>query len=463
MMDPHTYTYDFGCESGGRLWLDRLSIDPAPLHALCLAPRDVLFDLLDVAIAVYTADRLSKRQHPYRLDPEGLVRGRHFDLRVPVRAPDLWRNAAIYDDLVTTLNALTYDLWTIDFTARPKPLSVQESVLKKPIIHPYAALFSGGLDSLAGFVIEAASRPEATPTLAVSATNNRQRRLQLDLLQGLQVGYSEGSRFVLFKHSLDKDANTKVPEPAQEKSQRTRGFLFLAFGAVAAALSGSSELLVFENGVGAINLPYTRASGGADHTRSMHPTHLLNMRRFLSKLLDTSFRVRNPFQWHTKGAMVAEARKLGVTDLATQTVSCDGFPLRKHARQCGRCTSCLLRRVAVFAGGLIENEQARPDEYLHDVLSLPGDLPEDTLYPLKFMLVQVERLRAALASPTPIPSLMREFPELYEARTSLSALEDLSLSEVDLKLESLYRTYVSEWDWFSMQLPRWSAERSEYI
>lgn len=462
-MNPHTYTYDFSCEQGGRPWIDHLGVNYASLHSLCLAPEDVLFDLLDVAMAVYTADRLSKRQHLRKLDPEEIVRGRYFNLRIPVRIPNLWQNSDVLDSLLTTLNSLTYDIWSIDFITRSSPFVIQDSVLKKPFVHPYVALFSGGLDSLAGFVIEAASRPELTPTLAVGFTNNRQRRLQLDLLQDLQVGHFQSPRFVHFKHSLDEDSNIKVPESSQEKSQRTRGFLFLAFGAVTAALSGSSELSVFENGVGAINLPYTRASGGADHTRSMHPTHLLNMSRFLSKLFDTPFYIKNPFQWYTKGAMVAEVKQLGVIDLAVQTVSCDGFPLRKHTRQCGRCTSCLLRRVAIFAGGLIESEQALPNEYLHDVLSLPADSSGDTLVPLRFMLAQVERLRAALASPTPAPSLLREFPELYEVRTSLSVLENLSLLEVDLKLEALYRTYVSEWDWFSLQLPQSGFERSEHI
>ena len=61
----------------------------------------------------------------------------------------------------------------------------------------------------------------------------------------------------------------------QEQSQRSRAFLFAAVAAVVAQASKVSDVEVFENGVGAINLPLmTGMLAGGLATRGAHPTFL---------------------------------------------------------------------------------------------------------------------------------------------------------------------------------------------
>ena len=60
-----------------------------------------------------------------------------------------------------------------------------------------------------------------------------------------------------------------------ESSQRSRGLLFLAAGIATAWALRQDQLRVFENGIGAINLPYLRSQFGSQATRAMHPRTLL--------------------------------------------------------------------------------------------------------------------------------------------------------------------------------------------
>ena len=58
----------------------------------------------------------------------------------------------------------------------------------------------------------------------------------------------------------------------EEKSQRTRSFLFVATGGVVSATTASTELEMYESGVGAINVPLLAGMEGSQATRSAHPS-----------------------------------------------------------------------------------------------------------------------------------------------------------------------------------------------
>jgi hypothetical protein len=137
-----------------------------------------------------------------------------------------------------------------------------------------------------------------------------------------------------------------------ESSQRSRGLLFLAMGAVTASRFAMPTFSAYETGVGCINLPMSRAQVGAQGTRAMHPRTLALFDELLPSVLDRPARVVAPFFLLTKGETCRQAGA-ALSGLARLTMSCDeGEGHKPDAMEhCGLCTSCLFRRIALFSAG----------------------------------------------------------------------------------------------------------------
>lgn len=115
-----------------------------------LDPR--LSDLLRIAMRAFAADRLTRRRLPRRgaRDPHGLGWARCIDLHVPVRDPGFWRSRReAFDEILSWLSG---DAWRLDFgKSRDAPeRGRQEPLFAHRPESGAVALFSGGLDSLAG-------------------------------------------------------------------------------------------------------------------------------------------------------------------------------------------------------------------------------------------------------------------------------------------------------------------------
>lgn len=215
-----------------------------------------------------------------------------------------------------------------------------------------------------------------------------------------------------------------------EASQRSRGFLFLAVGVATAWAVHRDHLRVFENGIGAINLPYVRSQQGSQASKSAHPATLCMVQDLATAVSGRSFVIEAPAMMLTKAELLQLAPPAARKGLSL-TVSCDvGFAARVPGhRPCGACTSCLLRYQSLTAAGL-------------DDLVPPGDLarrPHDREFNINAMLWQVTRLRACLDSPEPWQQMQLEFPELID-------VTQLTKEEV----VRLYRAYVKEWDTYEL-------------
>jgi hypothetical protein len=213
-----------------------------------------------------------------------------------------------------------------------------------------------------------------------------------------------------------------------------------------AHMAGLKQLDVYENGIGAINLPYIDAQLGSQATRATHPETLRLMSALLTAALGTRFTVALPYAFATKGELCAALREAGLAELARESISCDGFPQRKkRATQCGACPSCLLRRQALHHAGLVA---ADPHErYVHDVYDPSATDARARRFFLRAMDGQVHHLRQALASPNAWEALVARYPELELAA---DALDDLGEpAEVRKALVALYRRYCNEWATFS--------------
>lgn len=362
------------------------------------APR--VMDLIELAAAVHMVDRMSARPRSARA---GDTWSRRIAVRIGVREPARWSRSEVRGPLHNLLTWLTDDVWDIEFVRREAGPRKAERVLflfgQKPA-GDSIALFSGGLDSVAGLAHDASSGARSV-ALAV-ASNHRMRSLQASSL-GLLNG-SGGHSLSRLSVSLNLRGLSGV-----EDSQRSRGMVFLGLAGAAAAGLGLGEVRVYENGIGAINLPYSAAQTGAHGTHSMHPLTLDRMGRMLTVALDTQLQFVNPSQPLTKAQMCARLPEHYHPALSASR-SCDTAASTRiaGALACGHCTSCLLRRQALHAAGLASLDEP---SYRLDLLD-PVHWRDPRAYSLRAMAGQVARLRSALAEARRVEALAREFPDL---------------------------------------------------
>jgi len=408
-----------------------------------------LADLVDVALAVYVADRLCPRRHR-EASAYDLNWTRRFYIRVPLRNPELWSQSSVTRALKQLLWFFTEDKWSFEFVPRtrgPRSTEIQAGLFPMNPASPVtAALFSGGLDSLAGLCAELADSQRDTFVLFAGSTNTEARAVQRRLIAEVRARFGREVILVTVPFGL----RDRAPGQHDESTQRSRGFVFMALGAVTAIEAGARGLAIYENGVGAINLPYTDGQLGAHSTRSVHPAALAAMADLVTLVTGRDFAFRLPFLFHTKGQVCARLADAGLGSLGSTANSCDGFPQRVPGHpHCGRCTSCLLRRQALWAARL--HEVDRDTHYIHDVLGDLARVPDRRLHKWRAMLHQVARLQGALNQDSPWRALSREYPQLVEVAAGEIATA-MASSGAEERLVDLYRRYCDEWARFPAAL-----------
>ena len=443
-MSTSSFTYDFAIhplpDREDDFWLDGKQMS----HAFCEALPPEVADLLEVAMAIYAADRRSVRD--YKGAHTGL---RHIHVHIGVRNLALWSCTEVVQSLHELLSWLSGDDWSVEFAKRESAPMLAESERflfhlppKQPAI---VSLFSGGLDSLAGLAGRVQEEPVGSRVLASGYTHNRLAHQQRTQVQRIKSALRE--KFVgdgpEIRHVAVPFGIRKIKSDREEPSQRTRALVFLALGAAAAVQANSDTLWVYENGVGALNLPINATQLGVDNYRGVHPRSLIMAEGLFGLVLRRPIRVKNPFLFHTKAAMCAALEPAGLSDAIRDTVSCDGFPQRvSNQPQCGHCTSCIFRRQALLASGLGRHDPAAA--YRLDVMADPIAWNNGKAYGLYAMNGQVHKLADCLAAEDPWASLAATFPELARTHAELEALEG---SGATLKggFLRLYETYVQEW------------------
>lgn len=447
-MNASPFTYDFTTQpSPDRdegFWVDGKRISRAFCSAL---PSDTA-DLLEVAMCIYTADRRSVRNYV------GAHTGmRRIQIRIGVRNLCLWSGSEVVRRLNELLSWLSGDVWSVDFVRREAEPMTSESdpyLFSLPVEQPVTvSLFSGGLDSLAGLASHTQTDPTGSRVLVSGYTNDRLAHQQRMQVKNIRSAWRE--RFVKDQpeicHVAVPFGIRKPMSCREEKSQRSRALVFLALGASAAVQAGADTLWVYENGVGALNLPINETQLGVDNYRGVHPRTLMMAEALFALVLERPIGIKNPFLFQTKAEMCASLEPAGLLDSIQDTVSCDGFPQRipDQPSQCGYCTSCILRRQALCANGLGKHD---PDTgYRLDMNAVLGSWNKGKAYGLYAMRGQVHKFARCLAEANPWMALIEKFPELArthdELRTCGGCSEDLSTSFVQL-----YQTYVREWESF---------------
>lgn len=389
-------------------------------------------DLVDLAVAVHTADRMTARRHD-------LVY--HIHVILPLRRYDILCSSFIMDMLEETLSWYTGDRWTFEFTRRGDTRRMAEHAVRLPYIADSTqpcevALWSGGLDSLAGLCAGLlAGAPSVRYTLLSTGSNSYMDGVQREVALGLQANLKARDR-VSFMRIPIRFRNTS--NLGKNPYMRSRGFSFLMIGAACALIEGQAVLHVYENGIGALNLPYRASEVAHDHSRSVHPLSLLRMAHLVSHVLGERFTYENPFLLQTKARMCWSIARIGLADIIPSTVSCDSRH-REEAIQCGYCSSCLLRRQALAAQGISDHTR-----YVIDRPTRPA--PHDAAVHLRAMEKQVAALCAALHTFAPWHALSIRFEYLDEVAIRLAAERRIPVAEMRAGITNLYSEYVQEWD-----------------
>jgi 7-cyano-7-deazaguanine synthase in queuosine biosynthesis len=457
---PLTHSFeisrDFKCfrrcdstSADSRVEIGAVRLDQEVLPDFAFRPiPSLLGDWLRVAHAAYLADRFALRHLPNaRTNPHN--RSRIIELKIPVRHPEIWGQEGVRIQVESLLTYLTEDVWHFTFEPAGPYVNHVETQGYLPSLDPLedgggaVALFSGGMDSLLGAIRILDGFRQDHLILVSGATHGRmlsQQQLQIETLRSSSRAHV--AHVPLF-HGIRRSGN----HPTEESSQRTRGFLYLTLGAITALMKRDPVLYVFENGIGAINLPCDATQLGTANTRAVHPVTLRLMEKLVSALTEMTLRIENPYLFSTKAQMCEHSAVRKLAALFSDSFSCDHFPLRiKDKPQCGFCTSCLLRRQALEFSGMVRISGDSGYKETLDAI----DPNSEIVRPLQAMARQIHRLDAALDGPESMRSLFVRFPALAEVAAVTAASSPQQEGVIRSQIVSLYQTYVTEWTQFSL-------------
>jgi Queuosine biosynthesis protein QueC len=400
-------------------------------------------DFIWLVLAVYLADRCAPR-YPYGINAPAHWR-RRIHVGLPVSDPARWEAAR--DSLMHVLDFLTEDDWSIEFQDGRAEFDAEKQrhfpEMRAPDVE-WTALFSGGLDSLAG-ALQWLAGTRGNCLLVSGQTHNRITVGQQLLVTGLREGFPGRIEHLGFSYGFpDK---RRVELSGLESSQRSRAFIHTALGALAALMAGTSQLFLFENGFGAFNLPCDSAQFGSMNSRGTHPMFLRRMATFVRAVFSQPFVIANPFTFSTKGQMLSATSVQRYTLLLPNSFSCDLFPNYHHRQtQCGTCPSCLVRRLAFHCAGLADDSH----NYSTDVFHPRRPLRASQWLSIAKLSVQAESLAACLRLKEPWPALCAQWPDLLRAEMELP-----SAGYRDGVIALLSR-HVDEWRSFSTRIQSYS-------
>lgn len=384
-------------------------------------------DSIAIATGAYAIDRVVKRT-PDIHNECGI---RTFRIVFEVVDVAFWSAPGITDLLTDILWNLTGDTWLISFSPREKPYqstSVQRLLALKEPRPTRLALYSGGLDSAAGLANQIINTDETYILLTVGhhpAIRSSSLHLVGTLRNLLHAKPFHHASFVV-KFNGGAAGQMKY----QETSQRVRGLLFYATAAVLADACEIEDIEVFENGVGAINLPLTEG-GLVDglSTRGAHPGILEKIERLLSSALDNPTRFSLPFLHSTKAEMLRElAHRPHLPDWLKLSRSCIHSSLRvRGKRHCGQCAACIERRQAFRAAGIAEDAR----DYDFDLFG--GAMPKESGY----LLTYLENARWWISGHPRVRSRLERYRVLSNmTQLSLESMEALHVRHAKESLDT---------------------------
>lgn len=400
-------------------------------------------DLISIFQALYLADRYAPRRP--NGDSHSAFWRRSIEVEIRVARPSLFES--IKAELLDALDFLTEDDWDIRFSADRLPLSEElheqaDLNLTRP---EWVALFSGGLDCSAG-IAHMIDEGHGPGLLVSGYTHSRLRWDQKDLVALFQNIAGIPIRHLAFGYGMPQ----RVEPSSMESSQRCRALMHVGCGLIAARRSGLSRLQMFENGIGAFNLPCNSAQFGSQNSRAAHPVFLSRFCKFVSSALQTAVEVDNPFVLMTKGETLRDLEIGRWERLLSKSFSCDFYPNRmSKSRQCGTCPSCLIRRAGFLSSGFMDPAA----NYSFDVFGSALSKRKEKLS-ANFSRVNqfAQRVRSGLSVDNPWAGIQSTFIDLLEYDSEIAAALSIGPDEIGPQFCMLLNGFAEEWKTFAAQV-----------
>jgi hypothetical protein len=195
---------------------------------------------------------------------------RRFRFVIPIRDPALWSRPEVVEALADALNFMSEDEFHFEFVLHDAPAPIEQYFDLGPALgHQFASdevlLFSGGMDSLCGTLVELQRQPRKRLLLVTHQSSSKMAAHQKLLAEALRNRFPGRLLHVPVRAGIT-DATPR------EFTQRTRSFLFAAIAA--AVRAGQHRVLFYENGVISFNLPIAGQVVGARASRTTHPRTL---------------------------------------------------------------------------------------------------------------------------------------------------------------------------------------------
>jgi 7-cyano-7-deazaguanine synthase in queuosine biosynthesis len=327
----------------------RTNVDVLSAYLL-RAPDPKILDLVRIVGCVAHADRRVSRS-PF------VCWGRDLSLAIPVYDPDFWAETSV--TLRYTLDLLTGDAWHFEFRGDTRDSrSPRIEPLKLETGFAPAMAFSNGLDSFAVSELYAAGALPEVPADSrrelILVTTGRKRHADR---QWKQVGRSQRRQVAVPFELPQKDRGYRLGE----SSFRSRGFVFQAMAAIAAAQSESDLVVVAESGQGSLG-PWLAPVGCEAPDLRCHPLFTSALSVLLKPILARTIRFEHPQLWSTKGATLRKLKREGLAEGWDRTHSCSrqARHQKRGSRRlhCGICPNCVLRRQSALAAELADREDA---------------------------------------------------------------------------------------------------------
>lgn len=304
----------------GNGWVSRLK-------TAGFSPSVATWDFVLFAFAVCAADLAVIRKN----SADGWTR--QIELKITLNNPKSWRREAAR--LEQMLRTLTGDYWKLRFTEGGPPPPAGKRVLCD---RDCVALLSGGLDSLIGGIDAKAQGKNPVFVSQLAYDDSKLQREYAAMLNG-DVWHQQWSHKINF-------------EGSHEPSTRGRSMAFYGLAVLSASLLTAKrpEIIVPENGFISVNPPLLPGRMASLSTRTTHPLFMQQLQDALP-LLGVNVVFSMPYQFKTKGEMLAECADQKTLELyASGSTSCGRFRTN-NSTHCGRCVPCMVRKAAFLRWG----------------------------------------------------------------------------------------------------------------
>jgi len=352
----------------------------------------LVLDLYNIALVTYVCDTQF-----WRAD----IEPRDIAIVMTVSNKDRWDNARQH--LEAMLRFLTGDSFTFYFV---QGTSIKEDFEFHIFEDKSIALFSGGLDSLAGvkWLVDRNEPFMLVSHPAMALVDKTQEILVQELGKILKSN--------LEWHQIRATAKRGKGLRGKETSQRSRSFLYLTLASIFALTRGIEKIYLFENGVLALNIPLTQARIN-ENTRTAHPSFIRKYVELVEGLFGARLTINNPFLQMTKAEVIKRLDCDDFRDLVKITISCSqigrlkyikGINL-KEIRHCGVCFPCIVRRLSMHSANLWDNDA----RYKENILGEFSAIPEEG----KKILFEIMDFERTVEACTSLDDIFIEFPQFY--------------------------------------------------